>query len=446
VLSDDSIVVTGFFNDTATFGPGEGNETVLSSAEGSVDLFIARYNPNGTLHWARRTGGTSSSYHCAISAISVLSDNSIVVTGYFEDTATFGPGEGNETVFSSADNYDIFIARYNSDGMLNWARRAGGTKYDRGYAISALSDDSLALSGYFVDTATFGKGEGNETVLTSASVYRYEIFIARYNPNGTLNWAKRAGGTRGDLGRAISVLPDDSIIVTGAFKDTATFGPSEGNETVLTSEGDNDIFIARYNPNGALNWARRAGGTNSDGGQAISVLSDDSIVIIGVFWSTATFGSGEGNETVLSFADDFNTFIARYNPDGTLHWARRAGGTEFDCGHAISVLSDDSIAVTGRFLDTATFGPGEGNETELSSAGQVDIFIARYNPDGTLHWARRAGGTNYDRSYAISLLSDDSIVLSGSFEGSTTFDPGEANETMLSSAGDRDIFIARYRK
>jgi uncharacterized delta-60 repeat protein len=215
-------------------------------------------------------------------------------------------------------------------------------------------------------------------VLTSAG--DYDIFIARYNADGTLNWAKRAGSAAyTDLGAAISVFSDDSIAVTGYFYGYATFGPGEDNETVLSSAGGYDVFIARYNPDGTLHWARRAGGVGSDGGYGISVLSDDSIAVGGWFEFSAKFGKGEDNETVFSSAGNYDVFTARYNPDGTLNWAKRAGGTGWDSGRAVSVLSDDSIAATGYFTGTATFGPNEENETALSSAGSYDVFIARYN-------------------------------------------------------------------
>jgi uncharacterized delta-60 repeat protein len=377
----------------------------------------------------------------------VLSDDSIVVRGYFEGVETFGPVEGNETVFSSAGYADIFISRYNPDGTLHWARRARGTKTNTGKAISVLSDDSIVVSGDFYGTVTFGPGEGNETVLSSAG--SYDIFIARYNADGTLHWAKRAGGTDCNFSPAISVLSDDSIAVTGYFKGTAAFGPGEDNETMLSSMCSSDIFIARYNADGTLHWARRAGGDYSEECYAISVLSDDSIAVTGWFEGTTTFGPGEDNETVLSSAGYINIFIARYNPNGTLHWARRAGGRGFDKGHAISVLSDDSIVASGTFGYSATFGSGEDNETVLFAAseeGECDIFIACYNPDGTLHRVRRAGGTGNDCGFAISVLSDDSIAVSGVFIGAATFGPGEINETVLDSAGGYDIFIARYNK
>jgi len=77
-------------------------------------------------------------------------------------------------------------------------------------------------------------------------------------------------------------------------------------------------------------------------------------------------------------------------------WAKRAGGSENDKGYAIPVLPDGSSLVTGGFQDTAILGEGETNATSLTSAGGYDIFIAKYNADGTLAWAKRAGGSEYD--------------------------------------------------
>ena len=70
--------------------------------------------------------------------------------------------------------------------------------------------------------------------------------------------------------------------------------------------------------------------------------------------------------------------------DGAAGWVKRAGGSSADFGFGVSVLSDGSAVVTGYFNGTATFGPGEANETTLTSAGDDDVFIAKYHPDGTL--------------------------------------------------------------
>ena len=438
-LSDGSSVVTGYFSGTAVFGAGESNETTLVAA-GSSDIFIARYNADGTLAWAKRAGGTGSDYGVGISSIS---DGSSVVTGYFSDTAVFGAGEPNETTLVSAGVDDLYIARYNADGTLAWAKRAGGTGSDYGVGISSISDGSSVVTGYFSDTAVFGAGEPNETTLVSAGVD--DLYIARYNADGTLAWAKRAGGTGSDSGGGISIFSDGSSVVTGRFQDAAVFGAGEPNETTLVSGGwgATGICIARYNADGTLAWAKRAGGTGWNSGGGISSLSDGSSVVTGVFYGTAVFGAGEPRETTL-VAVERDIFIARYNADGTLAWAKSAGGAGSDYGVGISSISDGSSIVTGYFTDTAVFGAGEPRETTLVSAGGDDICIARYNADGTLAWAKRAGGTGSDYGGGISIFSDGSSVVTGSFQDTAVFGAGEPNETMLVSAGWGDIFVAKY--
>jgi len=436
-LSDNSTVVTGSFEGTATFGPGEINQIILTSAGGfyEQDIFIARYNLDGTLAWAKRAGGYSADTGYGIIA---LSDNSTVVTGYFETSCTFGPGEPNQTVLTSAGDRDIFIARYNPDGTLAWAKRAGGLSDDFGSGITTLSDNSTVVTGYFRESATFGSGEPNQKVLWSAG--GTDVFITRYSPDGTLSWAKRAGGSSFDYGNGITVLSDNSTVVTGEFTDSATFGPDEPNEKVLWSAGYNDIFIARYNPDGTLAWAKHAGGSSSDYSHGITTLSDNSTVVTGCFYESATFGPDEPNEEVLWSAGSNDIFIARYNPNGTLTWAKSAGGTSFgDVGQGITTLSDNSTVVTGTFRGSATF-----STPPLTSAGGSDIFIAQYNPDGTLAWAKRAGGTSDDCGLGITRLLDNSTVVIGNFFGTAIFGLGEPNETVLISAAYSDIFIARF--
>jgi len=154
---------------------------------------------------------------------------------------------------------DIFVARYDSNGKFIWAKHAGGTGWDRGWGITTLSDDSTVVAGRFFDTALFGPGEPNQTILTSSG--DYDIFIARYNTDGTLAWAKRAGGIGEDSGYGVTSLSDNSIIMTGDFTGAAAFGAGESKETILTSNGESDIFIARYDPDGTLSWVKHAGGS-----------------------------------------------------------------------------------------------------------------------------------------------------------------------------------------
>ncbi|MHC4661390.1 MAG: PKD domain-containing protein [Planctomycetota bacterium] len=461
---DGSTIVTGYFGGNSTFGNSSegGNQVDLVAYNGTRDLFIAKYNHDGTLVWAKRAGGGGTAEDSF--AVCTFPDGSSIITGRYSGDATFGNSSegGNQETFIAIQEADVFIAKYNPDGTLAWAKSAGGTKTEHGCGIAALTDGSAIITGWFNNDSTFGAGEGNETVLNSTTVLLTDIFIAKYNPGGTLAWAKSAGGTENNKSYAISTFPDGSAIITGEFEGTSTFGNSSegGNQVDITSSGGKDIFVAKYNPDGTLAWAKKAGGTDtfqSDTAWGISALPDGSAIVTGQFDTNATFGNSAegGSQVTFASASALNFFIAKYNPDGTLAWVKEAtetGGGEV--GNAVSVLADGSAIVTGFFGytgESATFGNSSegGSQVTLTSAGGNDIFIAKYNPDGTLAWAEQAGagGTCDDRSFEVSALPDGSAIITGSFQGIATFGLSEANETDLVEydfPGGADFFIARF--
>ncbi|MFQ5542731.1 MAG: DUF1565 domain-containing protein [Nitrospiria bacterium] len=326
---------------------------------------------------------------------------------------------------------------------LTWAKGMEGSGFNEGLGIVVLSDGSSIVTGRFEGVATFGSGEESETVLRSFG--GSDIYVARYHADGSLIWVRQAGGAQDDWSNAIAILPDESVVLTGRFDLEATFARGATNETVLVSEGREDVFIARYSREGVLVWVKQAGGGSREEGFGVASFPDGSFVITGFFSSTIHLGAGEENETSLRSEGRSEIFIARYNANGTLSWAKRAGGTGSESGLALATFSDGSAVVTGRFSQTIVFGDAEPDETELSSIGNDDIFIARYHADGMFDWARQAGGSGKDRGHGIASLPNGSVVVIGRFEERATFAPGEQNQTSLLSSGLDDFFLARYQ-
>ena len=212
--------------------------------------------PGGTLAWATQAGGVRS--RVLADGVTGLPDGSVAITGQFRGTATFGAGELNATTLMTADRvfYDAFVARYAPEGTLTWATQVGGAFFDAAFGITGLPDGSVVVTGNFADTVTFGAGEANETTLTAEPslpaegfvTHLSDVFVARYAPEGTLTWATQAGGASGDTARGITGLPDGSVVVTGWFRDTMTFGEGEANETTLMTGRSTNMFVAKYFP------------------------------------------------------------------------------------------------------------------------------------------------------------------------------------------------------
>ena len=301
------------------------------------------------------------------------------VTGYFRDTATFESTDATVVTLIGTGGPDIFLAKYNRHGVLQWLTRAGGAGFDEGWGIAVDWFGNSYVAGRFNGMATFG-GEENEQVLVSD---RVGTFVAKYACDGALLWVKQIVSAEGGFNEARDIAVDWSgnSYVTGWFQQSATFGLGEVNETTLHEPGGRNTFVAKYDPRGAFVWARQADTANADGAWGVAVDSRGNAYVTGTFANVARFGVGDANETTLFRMNGVaRGFVAKYDRHGMLSWARLGGG------FAIAVDDSGNADVTGEFARGelpfeeigVTFGLGEPNETTLISAGATDIFVAKY--------------------------------------------------------------------
>jgi hypothetical protein len=160
----------------------------------------------------------------------------------------------------------------------------------------------------------------------------------------------------------IAVDAAGNVYITGSYKYNSTFGA-----TSLSSAGINDIFVAKYNTSGSLQWVQSAGGTNEDGGYGIAIDAAGNVYITGYYYQTATFGA-----TSITSAGSSDIVVAKYNTSGSLQWVQSAGGTSSDRGYRIAVNAAQNVYIIGNYNETATFGT-----TSKTSAGSSDIFVVR---------------------------------------------------------------------
>jgi hypothetical protein len=298
-----------------------------------------------------------------------------------------------------------------------WSQRFGGSDFDecRGAAFDAAGN--IVTAGWFGATVDFGGG-----ALTCAGLR--DIYVAKYDAAGNHQWSRGFGSIGYDEAWSVAVDRSNNVIVTGLFGRTVDFGGGP-----LTSAGEDDIFVAKYDGAGNHLWSRRYGSRDDDVGWDIAVDWADNILLTGAIEGTVDLGGGP-----LAGAGFADIFVAKYDAAGNHIWSDGYGSAAVDIGCGITFDHMDNVLVTGYFGNTVDFGGGP-----LTSVGSSDIFVAKYDPAGNHVWSYSYGGSSYDAGEDIAVDGADNVVVTGNFGGTVDFGGG-----LLTSAGSGDIFVAEY--
>ncbi|HEX9794564.1 MAG TPA: hypothetical protein VGC54_11325 [Planctomycetota bacterium] len=248
---DGSIVVTGRFRESITFA-GPGGRTLTGKKYD--DVFVARYLADGTLSWAISAGGDKVDFGMGVA---VRDDNFVGVSGFFEGSATFGTGAAAVTL-TSQSKVDAFVALYDPAGVLVWAVSVGGSdeQIARSLSFHPASGDIYA-AGVFKKAINFNAGGANSISYTGDK--QNDAWVARFDAaTGEALWASRGpGGYKVDYKKGfgahdVGVFPNGSVAIVGTFKDEAILGEGGPNETRLDAGKEEDIYFARFRPDGGF--------------------------------------------------------------------------------------------------------------------------------------------------------------------------------------------------
>lgn len=419
-----NVYSAGYFSGTVNFNPGG---SYLLTSLGLNDGFVSKLDANGNFVWAFKLGSTLAD---EVKSIAVDATGNVFVCGSFKGTVNFNPsGTANLT---SAGQDDIFIAKYDSNGNYQWAKRMGSTLPDIAYDIALDASSNVHTTGYYLGTVNFNPG-GTFNMTSAGDA---DVFVSKLDASGNFVWAKSMGGTLSDIAYGITVDAAGNVITTGYFDDIADFDPS-GVSNTLTTAGGNDIFISKLSSTGAYTWAKRMGGTLGD--EAGSVCTDalGNVYAGGRFQDIADFGS-----TLLTSAGAIDGYVTKLNPSGTFMWAKQLGGTLGDAVYGIATDASGNVYSTGYFNDVADFNPSF-NTNSLTSSGSFEVFISKLDNAGNYGWAKKIGGTGADFGHGIHLTSTGTIYAVGSFSGTANFNP-DGTFNMV-SAGNSDAFVLKLQ-
>lgn len=266
------------------------------------------------------------------------------------------------------------------------------------------------------------------------------LLLSSYYASAQANWhwTNQLTSSGADVSaRNITTDAAGNSYVTGSFTGQATFGT-----TTLTSQGQTDAFVVKYNPGGRAMWAVQLGRNPTQEvyfsatarGNDIALDAAGNVYLVGNFKGNLAYGNGR---TLQSFSDFFETaFITKLNARGQVQWAKRFGISQAGCqAYALATDAAGNSYVTGQ----SDYGQIQFDDLITPGSRRV-MFVARYTTTGTVSWAKSS--TNFSTYGAggndIVLDKRGNCYVGGFFNNDMTLDG-----TALTTSG-TDSYLARF--
>jgi hypothetical protein len=308
---------------------------------GGYNMYVVKLTENMELQWSK----TFSKAHDAMSIIQTR-DGGYAVCG---------------TIFNSPSDgwWDMIIAKLDIDGNIQWSRRVGGDTTDWGFSITQTMDGGLVASGmslsfgednfwrpllikldtsgitlwtkiieirnefpamsYVTSTTDSGFALAGSTFNSDTVNYYLDALITKFDRGGNLQWAATVGGEFDDAAYYAIETIDSDFVITGA---------------AVGLLGGIDLYIAKLDKKGALEWTKAIGGSFEDRGLSVTQTRDGGYAVLGRTWSFQL------QQPAM--------YVVKLSETGTLQWSRTMwgqSGIPANYSGGIKLASDGGLTV-----------------------------------------------------------------------------------------------------
>ena len=366
----------------------------FSGRADAPNTFLAKHDAAGNLVWSQLLGHPSDT---EARAVKIDGAGNIFVMGIFRETVQFG----SHLVQESPPGSGTYLLKLDPGGQVLWAKSLGAIT---GQALALDASGNAFVCANFTGTRTVG----SFTITGTLS----EAAIVRVSSQGAINWVRTGGSAGTDYATAVATDAAGNCLLAGRFAYIAQFGSQ-----TLSSAGQGDLFLAKYDATGNLLWVKRGGGVNNDQATCLAVDQQGHVLVGGFFGSQFSYMglslSASGQSGVLLETD------ADGNPV-TAHAFGSSGTTDVCTPRALILDAAGDVYLTGSFLTPSTVSPlADFGGISLRGGSLFDnCFVAKFNRAGQAQWALALNGTQYVHGKALALAPSGALFVGGTFNTS----------------------------
>ena len=376
---------------------------VISTPEVDLDLnddnfqYVDGANPNSLPQVGQiGTPGVDVSYGSATD-----SEGNVYLTG-----TTSGALVGN-----SRGGFDAWVAKYNRQGQELWRLQFGSPGGDRSFGIEVDNEDNVYLTGQ-TDGDLFNERNSPES----------DAWLAKINgANGQFIWGRQYGSdtTGGNSNGSFDLAVDEegSVYASGLSIIDSELPPEEFNFNI-----EDDSFVIKFDTDGNQQWFSTIDTFFFNESYGIDVDNQGNVYATG--WTQGLVRESDPGRDLLKY----DYWLATLDSDnGEIQSTQQFNSSD----NGVDFAWDTETDSQGNAYVT---GWTTGNLAGNSNDGSYDLFLAKYNPDGTQEWIRQFGGDGNDTSYVASfdIDSEDNIYVTGTTDsGLDGANPGDYNSWVV---------------
>lgn len=376
---------------------------------------------------------------------------------------------------------NIFVAKYNKVGTVQWATRISGhynkydphvsSDHDGNILVGCETNDDIESEGIQI----FQVGSDETPAKILAPINTTNSIVVKYNTSGTFGWNLRFVSP--DVDESGSGVYDirtctdkhGNIYTCGKFEgrslniyDSSSDTLSVGSIQKENDSGSTVLFLAKFNSSGLLQWITKLDAKpDSEDEPYVACDGEGNVYMCGDYdddplYIYDTTSSTTPKKILPNDTSDDCTFIAKYTPEGVLLWAIRLGHAE-SYNAKCAVDSSGNVYLAGTYRDD-TLDIYDTAHEDIPVAvinhepDYNDIFIIKFNSQGLYQWRNRVSNleTDYSSEVSICIDGDDSLYMSSNFyqRNLEFYNASDIDSSVytLNYLDNEDVFLAKWNK
>jgi len=401
-----------------------------------TDVALSSFSCDGTYRWSKIIGGGG---YDRVPSLQIDAQDNVYIAGKFAgcQDAAYPPRIDNDVIIPQMpqDCGLIFIAKFNSNGVMQWFKRPQSSSVSPADGISftascELSTDALGNCYWLTGLPPGSYANGSLTVTGSGMQY----YILKYDANGNFT-----GSTSLDMQMSV-YFNFTRNPYNGYYYFSGRRGSASDTAIIAGQNATHAAFLWCFNDQGQFQWLKESSNAN---------------VYNTIFWYNYAFDpqnniyiggniTGANYENFLGVSpSQFNNppFLMKLNPTAdTVLWSTYPNRPALQRG-AI-VLKDNEVGLTScGITNPYTWGTQSLTVSNISTG--FEVVFGRFNKDtgACLGLSRIVGDTGYDDiGTALAVDASGDYILGGGVGHQLTF----ATNTITNIGSQSDFFVAKY--